>query len=89
MNFTSAKRLRPKRPRDSQRAKLYAAEKEVDRIETFESVDQVQQYVYGVLRSKWWKENSPTATVFVRDGRRRKRGGAVTLYGIGYIKMPR
>jgi putative metallohydrolase (TIGR04338 family) len=77
-----------KKARDSQRKRLYKAEKAVPSVQKFFSVWEVQQYVNKITQSKYWANNSPTAVVIVTDGRGRKKGGAVTKGGVGYIKMP-
>ena len=79
-----------KKPRDTQRRKVYTAENRVDKGRKLETVPEMQGYVDQMLRSRWWKMKFPNVThVLVQDGRARKTAGAVFSLRDPAIKMPR
>lgn len=86
-----------RRPRDFQRAAFYAAEKLIDRGQSFPILKDLQKYVDDIVCSPWWSKEFPYIPVIaVKDGRRRRRGagGRYNYYNpsrsaIGYIKMPK
>ncbi len=75
------------RARDSQRSKVYKAQRVIDGKSFFNSVPKTQAYVDKITRSVWWKKQHRgyIKTVKVKDGRRRKRASA---YGANTIVMP-
>jgi putative metallohydrolase (TIGR04338 family) len=83
------------RPRDSQKSKLYAAERQVpgfhteDRIET---VPEIEAFVATVLRSPWLVRTFGRFRIRVHDGRRHRIACAYPpsfAYGHATIVMPR
>jgi len=73
----AAEPTRGKRPRDSQRAKLYRAEQSRPQGRRFATLPQCQHYVDSVLRSPWWRGVHPDIeTVRVKDGRGRRSAAA-------------
>lgn len=77
------------RPRDSQRAKLYNAERIICAGQRFDHVNDVQTYVNKITNSRWWSVNFPLAPKYirVRDGRGRRSACAERHAPI--IKLPR
>lgn len=83
-----------KRPRDSQRSKLYQAENILSGCGLlFDTTGEIQAYVDHLVGLRWFQRRWPLSSIEVRDGRGRtsacgaayRRGGAYC----GYIKMPR
>jgi putative metallohydrolase (TIGR04338 family) len=73
----SARRRRSARPRDSQRSKLYAAERTVRAGRRFPDLAACQKYVERVLESSFWAARHPgIAKIEVRDGRGRRHAGS-------------
>jgi putative metallohydrolase (TIGR04338 family) len=80
--------VRERRPRDSQRSKLYRAERTVGAGHHFPSVAHCQAQVDRILASAWWKARFPALDqVQVRDGRGRRHAGAHQSHGA--ISLPR
>jgi putative metallohydrolase (TIGR04338 family) len=64
-------------PRDSQRSRLYDAERALRGGRRFVTVDECQAYVDGVLASEWWRSRFPRVrAIRVTDGRGRRHAGA-------------
>jgi len=77
-----------RRPRDSQRSKLYRAERTVGEGQHFPSVAHCQARVDQILASAWWQTRFPALDqVQVRDGRGRRHAGA--FHNRGAISLPR
>lgn len=77
----------PPRPRDSQRAALYAAENFIREVRHFPEISNCQRYVDEVLRSRWWKIRYPHIEhVLVRSGRGQS---AIATPGPFTIALPR
>ena len=81
-----------KRPRDTQRSKVYAAERTIEDWDTEKmSIPEIEEWVGKITRSKWWK-NHPRGGSYkieVRDGRGRRNAGGRRWVGKVVIKMPR
>ncbi len=72
---TTTPRRRP--PRDSQRSRLYDAERALRGGRRFVTVEECQAYVDGVLASEWWRSRFPRVrAIRVTDGRGRRHAGA-------------
>lgn len=78
------------RPRDSQRERVYQAEKPLMASqEKFRSVEDCQAFVDEVVDSDWWLARfSRISKITVTDGRSRRRGGAEYTWGGWEIAMP-
>ena len=74
------------RPRDSQRARLYRAENEVDPGKALPTVAAMQAYVDGVAATGWFTDRWGTRTFEVRPGYGHKRA---TADADGVLQMPR
>jgi len=78
-----------RKPRDSQRSRVYRAEHQVaQRLNepNFGSVEETQEFVDAIVGSSWWRIAVPhRPTVLVADGRGRRSGGSVG----GEIRLPR
>jgi putative metallohydrolase (TIGR04338 family) len=74
------------RPRDSQRARLYRAENEVDAGGALPTVAVMQGYVDGVAASGWFLDRWGARTFDVRPGYGHKRATATSD---GVLQMPR
>lgn len=71
------RRSRGKPPRDSQRSRLYAAERTLRAGRKFPSVEACQEYVDSVLASSSWMRRFPRVrAIRVTDGRGRRHAGA-------------
>jgi putative metallohydrolase (TIGR04338 family) len=78
----------PRRPRDSQRARVYRAERAVPDGRRLPTLADVQQYVDRVTTSALWRRLAPERPrVEVRDGRGRRRAGSYV--GLPAIAVPR
>jgi putative metallohydrolase (TIGR04338 family) len=78
----------PRRPRDSQRARVYRAERAVPDGRRLPTVGDVQRYVDRVTASALWRRLVPDRSrVEVRDGRGRRRAGSYV--GLPAIAVPR
>ena len=80
------------RARDSQRQKLYNAERFLqDFGPRYETVPEIQAYVDHLLSSAWFRRRWPRTArkgIAVHDGRGRSRAVAETIWGVNVIKMP-
>lgn len=78
------------RPRDSQKSKLYKAEKVlVERSARLDTVPEMRAWVEKIVRSRWMKSRYPgVEKINVLDGRGRRRGMGVRQMHGGYIAMP-
>lgn len=78
-----------KKPRDSQRARVYRAEEMVAqklKERNLGSVEETQDIVDSVVGSDWWRAVAPhRPVVVVADGRGRRSGGSIG----GEIRLPR
>lgn len=83
------------RPRDSQRQRVYDAEREVedfdrpaDGMDAPFSIHETRAFVRTITRSRWWRNRTRRFywNVPVKDGRGRRNGGGTPD---GYITMPR
>jgi len=78
-----------RKPRDSQRARVYRAEEKVAQIlkePNLGSVEETQAIVDLVIGSDWWRAVAPhRPVVVVADGRGRRSGGSIG----GEIRLPR
>ncbi|OFW67290.1 MAG: hypothetical protein A2Z12_06170 [Actinobacteria bacterium RBG_16_68_21] len=78
-----------KRPRDSQRIRVYRAHWALDdhlKAKSLGSVDEVQAFVDSVVQSRWWRERvGGRARIRVGDGRGRRSAGSIG----GEIRIPR
>jgi len=78
--------------RDSQRQKVYNAERDVLQPISIRwpEVGQMQRYVNKIVRSRWFKSRWPhLVSISVGDGRSRRRGsGFYRGGGCGEIRMP-
>jgi putative metallohydrolase (TIGR04338 family) len=74
------------RPRDSQRARLYRAENEVDAGRALPTVPTMQAYVDEVAAAGWFTDRWGVRTFDVRPGYGHKRA---TANGEGVLQMPR
>lgn len=62
--------------RDSQRGKLYKAERLVERGREFGTVEAVEAYLTRCFAQKWFRKHYPEVRYFrVHDGRRRTKAG--------------
>ena len=80
-----------KRPRDSQRSKLYEAEGGdfIPKGNHLPTVAAIQSYVDGIVGSRWWKNRFTITTVYVEDGRSHRTALAFCSPSAGWITMPR
>lgn len=88
------------RMRDTQRSKVYAAERALKDAPDFETMDQVHRYVEGgVFESTWFKNRFPQVTFLATHnggGARKARGGpcyrragsGLLIQGV-YMNLPR
>jgi putative metallohydrolase (TIGR04338 family) len=74
------------RPRDSQRARLYRAENEVDAGRALSTVAVMQAYVDGVAATAWFTDRWGSRSFDVRPGYGHKRATATQE---GVLQMPR
>jgi putative metallohydrolase (TIGR04338 family) len=74
------------RPRDSQRARLYRAESEVDVGRRLPTVDVLQAYVDGLLGAGWFRARWGARALEVRPGYGHRRA---TADENGVLQMPR
>ncbi len=74
------------RPRDSQRARLYRAENEVDAGRPLPTVATMQAYVDGVAAAGWFTQRWGDRSFDVRPGYGHKRATATRE---GVLQMPR
>ena len=74
------------RPRDSQRARLYRAEGEVDTGRRLPTVDKMQAYVDGLLCADWFLTRWGERTLEVRPGFGHRRA---TANEHGVLQMPK
>lgn len=84
---------------DSQRQKLYDAQKWAPEGQRFQAVSDMQCYVDDMIGRPWWKRRFSLSQVRVKDGRGRRRAGArsyitsgngqVSLLANPQVKMPR
>jgi putative metallohydrolase (TIGR04338 family) len=74
------------RPRDSQRARLYRAENEVDAGRALPTVAVMQAYVDGVAAAGWFTDRWGARSFEVRPGYGHKRA---TADAEGVLQMPR
>jgi putative metallohydrolase (TIGR04338 family) len=78
----------PRRPRDSQRARVYRAERTVPEGRRLPTLADVQRYADRVTASALWRRLAPgRPRVEVRDGRGRRRAGSYV--GQPAIAVPR
>jgi putative metallohydrolase (TIGR04338 family) len=78
-------------PRDSQREKVYRAEKVLEKGEIkYETVQECEQFLRKVFSDPWFKKQWPKKMAFrVYDGRRRRSAcGWGSIYTC-YMKLPR
>jgi len=82
-------RERPvRRPRDSQRSRVYRAEHGLPGGTAFPALQDCRAYVDGVTASAWWRSRYPALpAVEVRDGRGSSRARASTT--VARISLPR
>ena len=81
---------RSRRPRDSQRSRLYKAQWEIGAGHNFKTIPALREYVSAILRHDWWRYYFPhVPDVTVKDGRGRKNAGAHTTTDGPTILMPR
>jgi hypothetical protein len=91
--YDGAPRVQTKKPRDSQRAKLYRAEREAFQKTTYDtfvgegSLEDVKAYVNNCLTHVYWKKHYKLLYVIVEDGRGSPRARAVVLRQA--LKMPK
>lgn len=80
------------RARDSQRQRVYDAEKFLQDVgPRMETVAEIQAYVDHLLSSAWFRRRWPRVArkgIEVRDGRGRRRAVAETIWGVNLIRMP-
>lgn len=76
------------RPRDTQRKRLYDAEREVRRGQEFKSVAEMQQYVDALLAQRWCRSRWGGQSVEVRDGRGFRRAMCYPDGSSAVIYMP-
>jgi putative metallohydrolase (TIGR04338 family) len=91
------RKVKPKRPRDSQRSKVYKAEGLCPDGKRYESMKECQKFYDRILKSHWWRNYSiphlnikrTTATrwqhVQLHDGRRRR----IACASANHIWLPR
>lgn len=80
--------------RDSQRSRVYSAERQLsDRGARLETVQEMQAVVDSICRSRWFRNRFGSVRITVRDGRGRRAAGGIgwrnTDGRCGYITMPR
>lgn len=81
-----------KKPRDSQRGRVFKAEWAIPDEEQgryLATVPQVQRYVDDVVLSRWWEGRSTIQQVDVKDGRGRRSAVAFKFRFAGVLRMPR
>jgi len=84
-----------KRPRDSQRSKLYRAEDFLmGKGQSWETTAEIQAYVDHLVSLAWFQRRWPLAAIAVNDGRGRRSACGSTRRALsgkyyGYIKLPR
>lgn len=78
-----------RRPRDTQRSRLYAAEMIVRRGQEFTSVAEMQQYVDTVVARRWFRSRWGSRSVEVRDGRGFRRATCYPRGDSAVVYMPR
>lgn len=83
----------PNRIHDTQRERVYAAERLVGEEPIFESLTAVQAWIDGIVASDWWQKRFPKIKKIVAlDGRGRNNGVGGRLTGhpeIGYVRLPK
>jgi putative metallohydrolase (TIGR04338 family) len=83
----------PNRVPDTQRERVYAAERLMGDGSLFSSLAAVQEWIDEILASDWWKKRFPKITkIIALDGRGRNNGIAGHLAGhpgIGYVRLPK
>ena len=79
----------PRRPRDTQRLRVYRAHWALDdhlRARRMGSIEEVREFVDTVVGSRWWRSHVGTARrIRVGDGRGRRSAGSIG----GEIRVPR
>lgn len=84
----SLKSRSARRPRDSQRSRVYAAERGVPQGAKFKGFAECRAYVDGIVASGWWREKFPhVPTVEVKDGRGRRHAGGSAQHR--FVTLPR
>ena len=76
--------------RDSQRSRVYKAEKEIPHGRVFNSVKEIQDFCDRMTSSKWWQATYPNILkINVGDGRRRSSASGVRSGNTIKIAMPK
>lgn len=80
--------------RDSQRSRLYKAERMVsDKGPHLKTVDEIQTTVNAICRSRWFRNRFGKVQIRVKDGRGRRHAGGLGYHyadaTVGYITMPK
>jgi putative metallohydrolase (TIGR04338 family) len=78
---------------DSQRSRVYQAERALDRPEwnrRLGTVQEIQDYVDRIVRSRWFRGAFPDfpGRIIVKDGRGRRRAGGWRTWDGGCITLP-
>jgi putative metallohydrolase (TIGR04338 family) len=76
------------RPRDSQRQKLYDAEDVLARSPDYQTVEECQAFIDGVLRSRWFQSRWGQRRIFVGPGRGQRRAIAFSTRLV-QLEMPK
>lgn len=77
-------------PRDSQRSKVYRAERELPEGNYFPQITELQNYVDRIVLSRWFEKHYPSINaILVKDGRGRCSACGYNNRAFGYIKMPK
>lgn len=81
------------RPRDTQRARLYRAEKPSGGLHPrpeFDRAREVQAWVNRITRSRWWRGRFPRCGwINVKDGRGRRVACGTRYWNHGEVRLPR
>jgi len=76
--------------RDTQRGKVYKAEKHVPEGRKFKTLVECQAYYDRITRSRWWMSRAESVTIVLRDGRGCSNARAWTSSFSGtFILLPR
>ena len=82
--------MRSKRPRDSQRSKVYAAERAIPQGRELASIPEIEKYIKRKMKLKGFKKRWPGIHgLRVMDGRGRRSACGWGQHGVCFIKIPR
>jgi len=79
----------PRTNRDTQRGKVYKAERHVAEGRKFGTLVECQAYYDRIVHSRWWLRRAMPTQIFLRDGRGTRMARAYSNWAGGYINLPR